>query len=147
MFEELELLSAKCSQILDAEPRVLNLVSLVKEQLDFWPADLFFKHDVKHEFQHDAPLLQARGGLLRSGPGLQRHAGYVSGALLRDQQEREILIKMWSKGGRILIWVGDRNTTSSGSAAGLEPFPEHGASESTGLTRFLIRQAIKTLGW
>jgi signal transduction histidine kinase len=44
---EVETLSARSAQQTDVEPRALHLPSLVGEQLAFWRADMFFKHEAE----------------------------------------------------------------------------------------------------
>jgi hypothetical protein len=142
IFEELELLSAKSSQMLDTEPRELDFISLIKEQLAFWPADLFFKHDLKHEFQTLSPIMKTRGAYCDLALAFN---GILELAMeaLRKNDEPEMLIKAWTQKERILLWVGDQKPSSSGSPAGLEPFGTQKKLDLAAMRRFLISQAVK----
>ena len=46
---ELELLGARTSHDLDLEPRVFDLCQMARDQLDFWPANMYFKHETQVE--------------------------------------------------------------------------------------------------
>ena len=145
IFEELELLSAKSSQMLDAEPRDLNIVSLVREQLAFWTADMFFKHEIKHEVQADSPVHKVRGAYcdLASAFNGMMHIALEE---LQHSDVRDMLIKIWPKGSRIAIWVGDYKATSYGDPAGMEPFKADEELDFAQLTRYLISQMVKPWG-
>ena len=61
LFRELELLTAKSTQCGDQEPRSHDLKILVNSQLDYWGADLFFKHEVELETRFEPGLPKVKG--------------------------------------------------------------------------------------
>jgi len=59
--QELDLLSEKSIQLQRTGPEVFDLFQMAHQQLDFWRADMFYKHDVdlRLELASDSALVQA----------------------------------------------------------------------------------------
>jgi C4-dicarboxylate-specific signal transduction histidine kinase len=145
--QELELLAAKSSQQQRSRPQNLDLAALAREQLDFWRADMFFKHETVLDLQ------------LRCGAALCR-AVYLDAALafnalaanaleaMQAAQTHELAIRCFSEGDRVGLAVSDSGPGPDPDMASrmFEPFTTDKGPEHDGLGLFLAREALAPWG-
>jgi two-component system NtrC family sensor kinase len=143
--KELERMSLKSAHCIDLEVRQLDIGSLIYEQLDFWNADLFFKHDVKSKVEVEAGLPKVEGTYADLALAFN---AMVENRLwgMRDSQNPQLAVKAWLDGGMVCI-------ASQGYADGAVKEPpesslldEAGEYDQNELKLVLAQKAVEPFG-
>lgn len=144
---ELDLLAGKAAQLGATEPELLNLAAMAREQLAFWKADSYFKHQVTLTGNLDEP-----GPLVRANLA---DLALAFNALVANAVEALALAK--ASGLRVTAGVfgGLPGLAVSDDAPGPDPdlIPRLGEAFTTnkqpphdGLGLFLAREALRPWG-
>jgi C4-dicarboxylate-specific signal transduction histidine kinase len=143
IFQELELLSAKSAHFIDAEVRQLDLGTLVHEQLEFWRADLFFKHDVSNKVQVESRLPKVHGPYCDVAMAFNI---MVEACLegLRESASPSLSIKIWNEGGMVKLALQGNGEGPSPANAPLQN--DQGLLDTKGVRIYLARHTAKSLG-
>ncbi len=141
--QELELLSEKSMQLQKSGPEDFDLFQMARQQLAFWRADMFYKHEVQvHLELEEAPA--------------RVHADYQDVALafnclvtnaleaLRASETREIILRSGREPDRLWLLLSDE---AGGPAPEMrprmfEPFVTDKGEGHDGLGLFLAREAL-----
>lgn len=145
--EELQLLAGRSSQDDDNEVAELELSTLIEEQLAFWPADMFFKHEAQVE--KDLPYLDTRIRAPYVDVALAFNA-LLANALesLKESDNKFVRISLEDKGDMVWINILDHG---SGPDANLgdsifDPFVTTKGEDHPGLGLFLAAKALEKWG-
>ncbi len=141
---ELEVLGAKCRQPAGAETGAIDLERMAREQLEFWRADLFFKHNVA--LTVDFP----GGGTLGRGSWDDTCLAFnclVANCVeaLRDTEEPAITVRAWHQGDQVGVFISDSGPGPDEACCGrmFEPFVTTKGRGHDGLGLFLSRWAMQ----
>ncbi|MBI5522378.1 MAG: hypothetical protein HY910_07100 [Desulfarculus sp.] len=144
---EVDLLAAKAGQFQADEPQPLDLCQLAREQLAFWRADMYFKHETKLEA--DLPASCPKVVAAYQDVALAFNA-LVANALevLAPAGARQLQVCWRQEDGRSLLLVGDNGPgpRPEMAAAMFEPFTGDKGGEHDGLGLFLARAALAPWG-
>ncbi len=141
--EELELLAGQSQQLQKTEPESLDLGQLAREQLAFWRADMFFKHEAQVEADLPRP-----GSLVRAAYGDVALALnlLVANALesLAQTERRRLEVALVETPGRVGLRVSDEGPGPGPEMAArmFEPFVSDKGPGHDGLGLFLARAAL-----
>ena len=139
---ELELLGGRIGQDNDLEPKVFDLCQLARDQLAFWPADMFFKHEVQLEKKLECgsfPVKAAYSDVALAFNALIQNAleSLQAGGL------REMSVASKSGDGRLELVVRDEagGVPPEEASAVFEPFYSNRQGHQ-GLGLFLAKMAL-----
>ena len=144
MSDELNNLANLSQQMYRLEPETLDLCALVQDQLAFWPADMFFKHELKIETELPQP-----------GPKVL--SAYADAALafnlllanglesLQEAGQNGLTVKVSKDEWQTVLQVIDQGPGPSPEIAPtmFEPFAGHKDASHDGLGLFLAQAALK----
>ena len=147
MSDELSQLAGLSQQIYRVEAEPLDICLLAREQLEFWRADMFFKH----EMQLTAELPQ---------PGPKAQAAYADTALalnvlianaiesLRETDKRGLAVSLCADDGWAGLKIIDEGPGPDPDMASkmFEPYVGSKKPDQEGLGLFLARQALSRWG-
>lgn len=145
--EEVDLLSARSLHASGGEPSLLDLSRLAGEQLAFWRADMFFKHEA--QLERDLPL-----------GGMPVRAVYADAALafnlllanalesIRACGAKGLSVRHVQTEGMAVLSVADQGPGPAPEmvARMFEPFTTDKGPAHDGLGLFLARQALAPAG-
>lgn len=141
---ELEVLGTKCLQSDSAKDDVFDLEQLARQQLEFWRADLFFKHDVK------VSLLLEGGGPIARGSWLDTCLAFnslIANSLeaVRATDDPTITVSAWKNGAKAGLMVSDSGPGPDEQYRDrmFEAFVSSKGEEHDGLGLFLSRYAMR----
>jgi two-component system C4-dicarboxylate transport sensor histidine kinase DctB len=145
--EEVDLLSARSVHGASGEPTLVDLSRLANEQLAFWRADMFFKHEV--QLTQDLPT-----------GGLPVRAAYADVALafnlllanalesLRASGAKDLKVRHRQQAGRALLSLADAGPGPRPEMIPVmfDPFTGDKEPPHDGLGLYLARQALLAAG-
>jgi signal transduction histidine kinase len=144
--QELELLSAKSREVERRRAESLDAAQLVRDSLDFWPAHMYFKHEVRLELSADgpAPALAAPVDAALAFNALVQNS--VEALQAAGLQALEVEVSAAS-GGAVVV-VRDEAGGPKPEMAGrlFEPFATDKPAPHQGLGLFLARRALAAWG-
>lgn len=145
--QELDLLASRAAQLLQEKPVEVDLALLAQEQLAFWRADMFFKHEV--ELQSSLP-----GGLPKTRAPYRDLAmafnALVANALeaLEAGENRRLRVSLRGGDKGLELLVADNGPGPGPEMVSrlLEPFVGDKGGEHEGLGLFLAQAALTPWG-
>lgn len=145
---EVELLAAKASQFQGGEQaQPLDLCQLAREQLAFWRADMYFKHEIELEADLPAACPKVLAPYLDVACAFN---ALVANALeaLAPAGARRLQVRWRQEGTRGRLLVGDNGPGPGPETAEVmfEPFTGDKGGEHDGLGLFLARAALAPWG-
>ena len=143
LLAEVELLGSKVLNLHDLEPRKIDLAEMAQEQLAFWRADMFFKHQV--ELVSDLPFGRVTLQAAYADVALAFNA-VMANALesLEAAKQTGLKIKVHQQPGQAGLLVEDSGPGPEPSLAQrmFEPFVGNKGENHDGLGLFLAREAL-----
>jgi len=147
LLAELELLGSKVLGLQDLEPREIDLAEIAQEQLAFWRADMFFKHQV--ELACDLHPGRAQVQAAYADVALAFNA-LVANAVesLEAAKQTDLRIKVHDENGQNGLVVEDSGPGPEASLTQhmFEPFVGNKGRNHDGLGLFLAREALSRWG-
>jgi signal transduction histidine kinase len=149
---ELEMLAGLSQQLHRVEAEPLNLCELAQEQLDFWSADMFFKHEVQlsTELPQPAPRTQAAYADIAMALNILLANAVES---LQQTEKRGLHVSLIQDGDWVGLKVVDDGPGPPPDVADkmFEPFVGGKEPDHDGLGLFLAKAALSRwggeLGW
>jgi signal transduction histidine kinase len=144
--EEVELLAAKSTQGMDSEPRPLDLSQFAREQLSFWRADMFFKHEL--ELETDLPLSPARVRASYADLSLAfNQIIFNSIEAMKEGPSASMRVELVEDASQAGLRISDSGPGPDAEIAErmFEPFTGNKGNHHLGLGLFLARTAL--LNW
>lgn len=147
LFKELHLLTTYGDQSSDCAIREFDPAVVVREMLDFWGADLFFKHDVILNAELPGGVARVRGVVADLGVALN---AVLKNALesLESSGGTRLDIRLGLEPGWAELWVQDEGPGPAPEIQPrmFEPFVGDKGGEHEGLGLFLAREALAPWG-
>lgn len=145
--QELDLLAGRASQLMQGQPADLDLALLAQEQLGFWRADMFFKHEAELTATLPAGLPKTRAPYRDVALAFN---ALVANALesLQTTGQRGLRVALQAPQGRPRLLVADDGPGPSPQMApGLfAPFVGDKGPEHDGLGLFLAQAVLEPWG-
>ncbi len=145
--QEVALLADKVRQAEEPPTGKLNLVQLAEDQLSFWVADNYFKHELELIRRWPQDLPRALGGYQQAALAFN---AVVANAIeaLRGRSDGRLVVEGKAEGGRVSLLISDNGP---GPDPGLgetifEPFVSSKGPEHHGLGLYLGRFALAECG-
>ncbi len=145
--DELSLLAGLSQQIHRVDSEQLDICLLAQEQLDFWQADMFFKHEI--QFTAELPQLGPRAQAAYADTALALNSLLANAVeSLHQTEQRSLTISLLEEDGWVGLKVVDDGPGPSPEMAPhmFEPFVGNKKPENDGLGLFLARAALSRWG-
>jgi C4-dicarboxylate-specific signal transduction histidine kinase len=141
--DELNLLAALSQQLQRREAEVIDLGELAREQMDFWRADMFFKHEAQVKADLPQPGLKVRAAYTDTAMALNVLIANATESL-QPTEERGLEIALVQEGGQAVLRVTDDGPGPPPELAQtmFQPFVGGKKPEHDGLGLFLARAAL-----
>ena len=145
--QEIEMLAAKSVSPDPSAP--LDLTGLVRQELDFWRADMYFKHEVTLDNQLPLRPVLVRCDALDLALAINALvANAVDSLRAADTPQAAITVTLVDEADRIGLKLADNGPGPDPEMAGrmFEPFVTGKPERHDGLGLFLARQALEPHG-